>query len=113
MQKKFWQMAAAAVLLLALTCMTLGCGAKKYKVDYCGSEFAYANAQESYRAGSEVRLVFELIATDTDYRFYLDGEPVDFTYESEGFVITFTMPEHDVVLDYTMVNSMLPPEYCE
>ncbi len=113
MQKKFWQVTVAGVLLLALTCMTLGCGAQKYKVDYCGSEFAYANAKESYRAGTEVRLIFELIATDTDYRFYLDGQPADVTYENNCYVITFTMPEHDVVLDYTAVNSMLPPEYYE
>ena len=98
--------------LLALTMMLslAGCGAPKYKVDYCGSQFAYRNAKESYRAGTEVKLVYELVATDTDYRFYLDGEPVDYEYENDCFVITFTMPAHDVVLDYTMVNSMLPLE---
>ena len=101
------------VLLLLCALSLVGCGAAKYKVDYCGGEFAYANAEESYRAGTEVRLIFELIATDTDYYFYLDGQPVDVTYENNCYVITFTMPEHDVVLDYTMVNSMLPPEYYE
>ena len=51
-----------------------------------------------------------MMATDTDYRFYLDYEPVNFTYdERKGFVIEFTMPEHDVTLDFSSVNSMLPP----
>lgn len=109
MQKR-WHSLLAAVLLTALLFSLAGCGAPKYKVDYCGSQLAYRNAKESYRAGTEVKLVYELVATDTDYRFYLDGEPVDYEYENDCFVITFTMPAHDVVLDYTMVNSMLPLE---
>ena len=110
MQRKYGQVAVALLLLAALTLSLLGCGAPKYKVDYCGAEFAYQNAKESYRAGTKVKLIFDCIATDTDYFFYLDGEPVDFTYEDNCFVITFIMPEHDVVLDFTTKNSMLPVE---
>lgn len=114
MREKFWQIPVALLLLLVLTCGFLGCGAPKYRVDYDGCKGFYTNAKDSYRAGKEVELVFDLIATDTDYCFYLDGEPVDWTYDPDrGFVITFIMPEHDVKLTFTMVNSMLPPESYE
>ena len=104
----------SAVLLLTAILSLAGCGAPKYQVDYDGCEGFYTNAKPAYRAGKEVELVFNLIATDTDYAFYLDGEPVDWTYDPDrGFVITFIMPEHDVKLTFTMVNSMLPPEYYE
>ena len=109
-QQKKWSSWLLITLALAILLGTAGCGAPKYKVDYCGSEFAYRNAKSSYRAGTEVKLIYELVATDTDYCFYLDGEPVDYEYENDCFIITFTMPAHDVQLDYTMTNSMLPLE---
>ena len=94
------------LLLASLT----GCsGGTKYQVDYCGGKDCYSNAKDSYRAGSTVTLYFELIATDTDYHFFLDGEPLPFGYdEKKGFVIRFTMPEHDVKLEVSSENSMLP-----
>ena len=86
-----------------------GCGAQKYNVDYCGSKGCYSNAKDSYKAGTKVTLYYELIATDTDYSFTLDGEPVDWSYdEKKGFVIEFIMPEHDVVLECNTINSMTP-----
>ncbi|MBQ7810896.1 MAG: hypothetical protein IJ346_08080 [Clostridia bacterium] len=86
-----------------------GCKADKYKVDYCGSKGCYSNAKDSYKAGSKVTLYFELIATDTDYSFTLDGGPVDWLFDNEkGFVIEFIMPEHDVKLECHSRNSMLP-----
>ena len=86
-----------------------GCKADKYKVDYCGSKGCYSNAKDSYKAGSRVTLYFELIATDTDYSFTLDGGPVDWSFDNEkGFVIQFIMPEHDVKLECHSRNSMLP-----
>ena len=95
-------------LLLTVTVGLAGCGAKKYRVDYCGCKGMYENAKDSYRAGEEVELVYTYVATDTRYAFYLDGEPLDWDYEDGCFVIRFTMPEHDVVLDHTAVNDMLP-----
>ena len=84
-----------------------GCQAKKYKVDYLGRKGMYSNAKDRYRAGTQVTLYVEHIATDTDYSFYLDGEGLRFTYdERKGFVISFTMPEHDVTLECYMRNSM-------
>lgn len=104
-------------ILLILTVLLLlgsfpfffsGCKTQKYNVDYCGSKGCYSNAKDSYKAGSKVTLYFELIATDTDYSFTLDGEPVDWSYdEKKGFVIEFIMPEHDVKLECHSKNSML------
>jgi len=92
-----------AVLILSL----FGCGAGKYNVDYCGAKGLYKGAKDAYKAGAKVTLYFELIATDTDYSFTLDGEPLNFEYDDKkGFVISFTMPEHDVKLECHSRNSM-------
>ena len=109
-------------LAVTITCLLLlgsfpfifsGCNAKKYNVDYCGAKGCYSNAKDSYKAGTKVTLYFELIATDTDYSFTLDGEPVDWTFDNEkGFVIEFTMPEHNVKLECHTRNSMTF-DYCE
>ena len=102
------------IALLLLGCLLLavlvGCsGGKKYQVDYCGTKGCYSNAKDSYRAGTTVTLYFELIATDTDYSFWLDGESLKFTYdEKKGFVIQFVMPDHDVTLDWIAKGSMTP-----
>ena len=92
---------------LLLTVLT-GCGGEKYRVEY-DSKDLYSNARDYYRAGTKVKLYFDLIATDTDYKFLLDGEYIPFTYdEKKGFVIEFIMPEHDVTLECEPRNSMLP-----
>ena len=36
--------------------MFSGCSEAMYKVDYCGQKDKYSNAQDSYKAGSEVEL---------------------------------------------------------
>ena len=111
-KKKCVKIGTVAVLLCLVPAVLTGClGGKKYKIDYGGAKDLYANAKDSYRAGTAVTLYFELIATDTDYSFCLDGESIPFTYDDQkGFVISFTMPEHDVTLLCNTVNSMLPPE---
>ena len=111
-KKKCVKFGTAVLLVCLIPAVLTGCfGGRKYKVDYGGAKYLYANAKDSYRAGSTVTLYFELIATDTDYSFFLDGEPVSFTYDAQkGFVIRFTMPEHDVKLLCNTVNSMMPPE---
>ncbi len=99
----------ALLLLGSFPFFFSGCNANKYKVDYCGAKDCYSNAKDSYKAGSKVTLYFELIATDTDYSFTLDGEPVNYSYNAEkGFVIEFTMPDHDIVLECNTKNSMTP-----
>ena len=81
--------------------------ANKYKVDYCGTKDLYQNAKDYYKAGKKVRLYFPYIATDTDYSFYLDDEPIRYTYDNEkGFIIEFIMPQHNVKLNCKTHNSM-------
>ncbi len=103
-----------AVLVCIVIFTLTACINKKndyYSVDYCGAKDCYSNAKDKYKAGSKVILYFELIATDTDYSFTLDGERINFDYdEKKGFVIEFIMPEHDVKLECHSKNSMLPYE---
>ena len=83
-----------------------------YSVDYCGAKYCYSNAKDSYKTGTKVTLYYELILTDTDYSFTLDGEPVQWTYnEKKGYVIEFTMPEHDVKLECHTKSSMIAENY--
>lgn len=97
----------AAVLVMYLT----GCAAKRkapeYRVDYCGAKDFYDGAKDAYPAGQEVTLYYIFIATDTNYYFYLDGEPLRYSYDAgKGIEIRFTMPEHDVKLECKERNSM-------
>ena len=78
-----------------------------YKVDYNGQKSFYKHARNRYRAGAKVKIYYYMIATDTDYSFYLDDEFLSCKYdESKGFVIEFTMPDHDVSLRCESRNSM-------
>ena len=80
---------------------------KKYKVDYCGREQDFSNAKRSYRPGERVRLIYGIIATDTDYSFSVDGKPVSPGYsDDKGFIIEFTMPDHDVTITVESRNTM-------
>ena len=109
MKIKIGMLLLALVVALIAAWLVSCAGGEKYRVDYCGIKDMYGNAKDSYRAGTEVTLYFDLIATDTDYSFYLDGERIRFEYdEKKGFVIRFTMPEHDVKLECETVGSMLP-----
>lgn len=103
MKKLVFIMACAA----AFTVLCCGCGEKKYKIEYDGFVSEYVTARSAYKAGETVTLYYDLIATDTDYSFYLDGEPLRYDYSDEhGFILTFVMPEHDVKLECSMKNSM-------
>lgn len=86
----------------------MGLFGKKYKVDYCGEKYAYKNAKDEYRAGEKVTLYFWMIATDTDYSFWLEGAELERDYDTKkGFILRFIMPDHDVVLHCSERNSML------
>ena len=67
--------AAIIMIIIALgaSFCLVGCAGKTYRVDYCGDKDFYKGAKNSYRAGQEVPLYYTMIATDTDYSFYLDG----------------------------------------
>ena len=123
------------ILLLFMTLLSIAgadaCRHKTYKIDFSGQEYAYAEskvesqkskaeskdpwlseqglmpARAEHKAGEEVVLYFPMVATDTDYRFILDGAEIRPEYDSrKGFIIRFTMPEHDVTLRYLQRNSM-------
>lgn len=86
---------------------------KLYKVDLCGREYDYEDPKTEYAAGDTVRLHFDVVATDTDYNFFLDDESIEFKVEYDGvngFYIIFTMPDHDVKVDYRSRNTMEPPD---
>jgi len=96
------------VVCAAFAMSAMGCQVQEYRVDYCGSKLRYAGAEDSYHVRQQVELYYPLIATDTDYAFYLDGEPLDFDYDDEkGYIIRFVMPPHDVVLECVTKNSMV------
>ena len=81
----------------------------KYSVDYCGSKDCYTGAKKSYRPGKEITLYYDytMIATDTNYTFYLDDKQLNVTFEDgKGYRIEFTMPDHDVKLEVRTDSSM-------
>ncbi|MDO4852886.1 MAG: aldo/keto reductase [Clostridia bacterium] len=83
-----------------------------YPVEYWTDIEYLENAKPAYPAGASVLIYFDLIATDTDYKFLLDGEPLNFGFdESKGFVISFVMPAHAVKLECEMRNSMMYDPY--
>lgn len=95
-------------VLLGVMCMFLfGCGGQKYHVEYNGTKSSFSDAKDYYAAGAKVKLMFDCIATDTDYTFYVDGEEINPDWENNMYVISFTMPDHDIVVDYSSHNSMV------
>lgn len=80
---------------------------KKYNVDYRGQKASFEGAKDRCRAGAKVRLVYSLIATDTDYSFHVEGAEYRVGYSNgEGYVVTFTMPAHDIKVWVESRNSM-------
>lgn len=79
---------------------------KKYKVNYHGQEQWFRGAKCSFAAGTQVTLVYFMIATDTDYSFYVDGKPAKTEWKNNAYVILFTMPDHDIEVYCEERNSM-------
>jgi hypothetical protein len=93
------------LLLVALAVLFEKIAAPRYKV-ICDGFFE--GVRRSYPEGAQVCIWFSLIATDTDYRFTVDGEPAPLRYdEQKGYVIEFTMPDHDVTVEVDSHNSMV------
>ena len=93
-----------AILMFSL----FGCGKKKYKLLFDG--YGFDSRKTEYAAGEKVTVTYDLIATDTDYQFWLDddGVALDQDYDPQhGYVFTFTMPERDVTLHMSSRNSMI------
>ncbi|MBR4627906.1 MAG: hypothetical protein IKO47_09465 [Ruminococcus sp.] len=79
---------------------------KKFRIDLCGQEICYDNVKSSYKEGAEVEIYYRMIATDTDYSFYLDGKGLSYGYHpKKGYVLRFTMPNHDVTLCCYSINT--------
>lgn len=80
---------------------------KDYKIEFDDLKSCYTNAKPSYKEGEEVEVYFNLIATDTDYSFILDGQEINPEYEiGKGYAIRFVMPAHDVKLECLSSNTM-------
>lgn len=75
----------------------------KYKLKF--SDSIFESERTMYAPGEEVIVRYDIIATDTDYRFYSDDVDFEETYDG-GYVFTFVMPEHDVTLKVESRNSM-------
>lgn len=108
---KIYHIIIALAIFAALATVTvilfLTPSPKKYSIDLDGDEFAYKGVRSGYKEGETVTLYYDLIATDTDYTFYLDGEPLKCGYdEKKGFVISFQMPAHNVRLTCESRNTM-------
>jgi len=108
----------AGKAIVSIVCLTIivmlfaaGCGGNTpmYKIDPGENGMFFEGIKSGYKAGEEAEIYYTLIASDTDYSFFIDGEPMHFTYEDgKGMVIRFTMPDHDVKLEYEVKNSMEP-----
>ncbi len=100
MKKRLVIMGMAAMTVLA------GC-AEKYKLDLGG--YGFDSEKTAYAEGEAVTVRYDMIATDTDYRFYTDSDDVELKqdYDGRGYVFTFTMPAHDVKLYVSSRNSMM------
>lgn len=84
-----------------------GCGKPKYKLHFEG--YGFQSSKTEYAAGEQVTVYYDLIATDTDYRFWLDDENVKLKQDYDdrhGYVFTFIMPDHELTLHVSSHNSM-------
>lgn len=84
-----------------------GCGKPKYKLHFDG--YGFQSSKTEYAAGEQVTVYYDLIATDTDYRFWLDDESVKLEQDYDdrhGYIFTFTMPDHELTLHVSSHNSM-------
>lgn len=93
-------------VLMGLIIMSVftGCFAKKYTVSSDNNMF---QGLGEYREGAAVELVLDIWATDTDYSFYVDGEPADVSFDNNiGYIIRFTMPPKDVRVTVDSRNTM-------
>ena len=99
---------AILATVLVFLCLFIAAGApKRYSVDYGGAKGLFNKAKDSYREGEKVTMYFDLIATDTDYSFFIDGERINCEYdEDKGYIISFVMPAHDVKVEVETKNSM-------
>jgi len=95
--------AAAGVMIMMIL---MGCGGTKYKLNFDG--YGFESKKTQYVAGDKVTVYYDLIATDTDYTFWIDKDvEMKQSYDdAHGYVFTFSMPAHDVTMGVESHNSM-------
>ena len=101
---KRWSLILLEVILML---NLFGCGGRKYALHFDGCGFE--SQKTAYAAGEAVTVYFDLIATDTDYRFWLDDESVELQRDydnNHGYVFRFVMPDHELTLHVASRNSM-------
>ena len=90
------------MIMLGMT----GCFKEKHKLIFDG--YGFESKKTEYAAGENVTVYYDLIATDTDYRFTVDEDvkmKQDFD-NKHGYIFTFKMPDHDVTISVESHNSM-------
>ena len=118
--QKFKKLFVTPMLIVILVMTLIGCGqaAPADDEDDDDTEMyelildpGFKSDETEYAEGDKVKVYFDIIATDTDYRFYTDSDDVDITVdysEKKGYVIKFRMPDHDVELHVDSYNTMEP-----
>ena len=93
--KRMWIWISASLLCVVGFCLLTGCGSKTYKVTLNGKPCDLPGAKRSYRAGEQVTIYFDLIATDTDYTFALEDGELTIGYDEQkgGNYTTVTLYE--------------------
>lgn len=84
----------------------LACGSK-YHLHFDG--YGLESPKTAYADGEPVTVYYSMIATDTDYSFFVDSEDIELiqTYDDKhGYVLKFNMPAHDVTVSVKSRNSM-------
>ena len=98
---------AIGIMILCVVALGWLLMRKSYPVTYDNKD-CYRGAKDSYRCGSTVRLQV-MLATDTDYKFYVDGADFSLDYEDNSVIISFTMPKQEVHVWFEAHNSMIMP----
>ncbi len=93
------------LVLIVVVIMLSACGRQKYTLNFDGGFFESKRTQ--YAVGEKVTVRYDIIATDTDYHFYIDDDVEMKQSFDGGYVFTFIMPAHDVTIHEESHNSMM------
>ena len=102
MRKRIFILFFGVLMVMSFT----GCG-NKYHLHFDG--YGLESPKTSYADGEPVTVYYSMIATDTDYSFFVDCEDIELSQsydDKHGFVLKFNMPAHDVTVSVKSRNSM-------
>ena len=103
--KKEGKVMIIVIILLIFAILFLFNQKPKYNLYH--NDIRFKNVKDSYRVGQKVKLYYDLIATDTDYHFSVEGVEYDLSYsDTKGYIIEFIMPNNDVTIHLEIRNSM-------